>query len=174
MSPYRLQAFSLMELLVSIALTAILLSIAAPSFSAYLQQSRQTAHINQMLAALNYARNRAISGAMPVSLCAGTSSCNGSRRWQEQLLIFIDVNLNGQLDGSDTLLQMEPLVTNYTWDWSNFRNQKHLSFKVDGTTHALNGTLTLCENTRPAARIVINLAGRARIDRAASNNLCSR
>lgn len=173
MTPSRLQAFSLLELLVTLAVAGTLLSIAVPSFSAYLEQNRQTAHVNQMLGAINYARATAITAGTTVSLCAGDGACDNSRRWQDQILIFTDANRNGQLDGSDTLLRINALASDYSWDWSNFRRQKHMSFKSDGTTLSLNGTFTLCQHAQDARRVVINLSGRARSDKPTDEARCT-
>lgn len=164
MLPTRQQAFSLIELLTTLVVLGILLSIALPSLSTHIQHSRQTTQVNLMLGALYYARAKAITSRTMVSLCAGDSSCGDSTRWHQQILIFSDTNRDGHFDEGDSLLHVASLAENYSWNWSNFRNQKHMSFKANGATHALNGTFTLCQNTQAIKRVVINLSGRAKLE----------
>lgn len=173
MMPSRQQAFSLIEAIVTLAILGTLIGIAIPSLSSTIQSSQQTTQVNQMVSALNYARTKAITSRRMVSLCAGNTSCSNSTRWQEQILIFSDGNRDGLLNQSDTLLSMVSLAENYSWNWSNFRNQKHMSYKPDGTTHSLNGTFTLCLQDDPTRAVAINASGRARLATPKKANACA-
>lgn len=172
MGPDQQKAFSLAELLVVIVVLGIVLSIATPSFNAFIQHNRQTTHVNQMIDLLNYARAEAVTRRTMVSLCSGDASCGSATYWQHQILIFNDTNRNGQFDIGDALLRIALLDENHRWHWSNFRNQKHMSYKPDGTTHSLNGTFTLCQNAQPMRSITLNTSGRARLG-AANAERCS-
>lgn len=167
------RAFSLIEILITLIITSIVFSIATPSLSSAIQSSKQTIHTNQMIGALNYARNKAITSKRMVSLCAGSTSCNNATQWEQQIIIFIDINQDGQFNQTDTLLNTLYLDEIYSWHWSNFRNQKHMSYKPDGTTHSLNGTFTLCMQHLPTRSIVINTSGRARIAAPTNANACT-
>lgn len=61
--------FTLIELLITVALVAILATIAAPSFSRVIQGSQLSAHANDLLAAVAYARSEAIKRGTTISLC---------------------------------------------------------------------------------------------------------
>lgn len=173
MISYPQQAFSLIEALVTLALLSTLASIAIPSLSSTIQGSRQTTQTNQLIGALNYARSKAITNRGMVSLCAGNASCSNSTRWQQQILIFSDANRDGLLNPEDTLLVVVSLAENYSWNWSNFRNQNHMSYKPDGTTHSLNGTFTLCLQGQPTRAVAINTSGRARLATPSTINACA-
>lgn len=78
--------FTLIELLVTIAIAAIFLTLAVPSFTSMVMNNRLTAATDGLTAALNYARNTALSGAITVEVCpigtlnsttCGTSWANG-------------------------------------------------------------------------------------------------
>lgn len=155
------QGLTLPELLISLSLAAILLAGAAPAFSNLLQSSRNSAHTNELHSAVNFARAQAIQTRRSVSICSGTDQCRNSRRWQQQLLIFIDHNRDGQLDAGEQLLRTTELSGDVHWYWSNFRQRSHLTFKPDGTTHSLNGTFTLCRQQNAQRSIVINITGRS-------------
>lgn len=172
MPPNRHTGFTLIELLIVLLLLGILISIALPSFATLLQKNRQTTTLNQLRLALHYARSYAIISRQTVSICSGQTSCIDSRQWSEQLLVFHDSGSNGQIDDDDTVLQQPTLPAGYSWHWSNFRNQPHMSFKSDGTTHSLNGTFTLCHEDQPTQQIVINITGRTRIQTPPTGTSC--
>lgn len=159
MNPPHTRGFSLIEALACLLLLSVLLSIATTSLGTVIQQQRYQTATSDMLNALNYARSKAITYKNKVSLCAGQARCDNSQHWQQQLLIFSDLNGNGQIDTDDTLLKISELDPSISWSWSNFRNMPHLTFRPNGATHSLNGTFTLCQASRA---IKINPAGRSR------------
>ena len=173
MTPNQQSAFSLIETLIILIISSILLSIAMPSLSSSIQRTQQMTHTNQMIGALNYAREKAITSKRMVSLCAGNTSCDNTTRWEQQIIIFINTNQDGEFNQTDILLNTLYLDKTYSWYWSNFRNQKQMSYKPDGTTHSLNGTFTLCQHHLPTRVIVLNTSGRARIAAPSNANACA-
>lgn len=168
----RDQGFTLVELLITISILAIVLTMAIPTFSTVTDSIRQRTQVNQLLADLNFARSRAITSRRTVSLCAGQTSCDGVARWKNQIIIFEDVNANGALDNNELPVRVSTLAGSHEWNWGNFRNQRHMSFKPDGTTHSLNGTFTLCRKNQALRKIVINITGRTRLDSPTDNERC--
>ncbi|MCY1287259.1 Type II transport protein GspH [compost metagenome] len=164
---------TLVELMLCLLIGGIVLGLALPSFSALLNSSTQAQLTNQLLGQLHYARGTAVLGKTTVALCAGQDRCSGSSNWQRQLLVFIDQNGNGQLDPAEKLLRQEPLRPDYSWQWSSFRHRSYVLFDSDGTTRALNGTFTLCENGTPLKQIVISVSGRPRTQSPSPDARCS-
>lgn len=171
-SPTYQRAYSLLELLITISVMALLMGSAAPSLISQLQKSRQIDTINQMHAHLNYAREKATSSRSVISLCTGHNTCAETRTWQEQMLIFQDSNRNGQLDQGETLLKVASINANHRWIWTNFRQQKHMAFKPNGATDSLNGTFTLCETNQAVSSIVINITGRVKLETPKNSDRC--
>jgi len=169
----RDQGFTLVELLITLSILAIVLTMAIPAFSEATDSVRRRTQVNQLLADLNFARNRAITSRRTVSLCAGKTSCDGIARWKDQVVIFDDLDGNGRLDGNELPLRVSTLAGTYEWNWGNFRNQRHMSFKPDGTTHSLNGTFTLCRENQALHKIVINATGRMRLESPTDNKRCT-
>jgi type IV fimbrial biogenesis protein FimT len=73
----RERGFSVLELMVVLAVAALLATIAAPSFGRMQRAASLSAATNQLLWALNYARTAAVLNSMPVTLClsADGESC---------------------------------------------------------------------------------------------------
>lgn len=172
MTPNRHAGFTLSELLVTLAMLGILLGIAIPKFATIIERNRQNGLVYQLQGTLHHARTHAITTRQSVSICSGNSSCNDTQQWSGQLLSFRDPNRNGQIDLGEDILLASSLPDDYSWYWSNFRSQSHMSFKPDGTTHGLNGTFTLCHDDTPKRQIVINLTGRARLQTPPTNTAC--
>lgn len=66
--------FTLVELLVTIALGSILLALAVPSFNGFIIANRLTTQANEMVAAINFARSEAIKRNGSISLCRANST----------------------------------------------------------------------------------------------------
>lgn len=66
----RAVGFTLMELLIVVALAAIILALGAPQFGEFQRNNRLTSASNDLLAALQLARTEAIKRQRPVALCA--------------------------------------------------------------------------------------------------------
>lgn len=170
--PDKDQGFTLLELLTKLTLLAVVLAVAIPSFNSALDSARQRTQINQLMSDLNFARSRAITSRHPVSICAGQENCNGSRSWNGQIVIFEDLNGNGKVDTEDVQLRISRVDAGYEWKWRNFRKQRHMTYKPDGTTHSLNGTLILCRHDLALKTIVINITGRARLGTPTADDHC--
>ncbi len=74
------RGFTLLELLITVAVAAVLAAIAVPSFRTVMQNSARDAALNSLSNALNYARNAALRSDAPVSVCpkVATSDACGS------------------------------------------------------------------------------------------------
>ena len=133
--PDKYQGFTLVELLMTLTVLAVVLAIAIPSFASAIDSVRQRTQINQLVADLNFARSRAITSRRPVSICAGQENCNGTRSWSGQLLTFEDLNGNGRLDEDDASLRISMIDTSLKWTWRNSRKQRHMTFKPQPERH---------------------------------------
>lgn len=83
--------FTLVELLITIAVAAILLSVAVPSFRSMVINSRLTTQTHDMIAAINLARSEAIKRNSTVTLCrtrtAGATACDAANaEWKHWII----------------------------------------------------------------------------------------
>lgn len=166
------QGKSLVELLACLAIAITLACTTTPALFDLADRNRQTQWTNQMLAMLHNARSQAALGKRPISLCAGTLTCNRNTNWQHSVLTFIDVNGNGSFDANDKIEQTLALPAGASWHWSAPLRKPHLTYQPDGTTKALNGTLTLCLSGKAARQIKVSLSGRLRTQEPESSINC--
>jgi len=88
--------FTLIELMVTIAIVAIMLVVAAPSFRNFIRNSELTSLTNKLLAAINAAR----SEAMKYGQNALVIPANGGNDWTQGWIVFVDSNRNNSYDES--------------------------------------------------------------------------
>ena len=61
--------FTLLELLVTVAVAAVVVGVAVPQFSRFVAESRVSAATTELRMALHFARSAAVTGRLPVTLC---------------------------------------------------------------------------------------------------------
>ncbi len=84
--------FSLIELMVTIAIVAILLAMAFPSFEGAMRSNRVATTTNEMLASLALARSEAIRSSRDSMLCASGDglACDDTLDWNAGWIIAMD------------------------------------------------------------------------------------
>jgi type IV fimbrial biogenesis protein FimT len=170
-----LQGFSIVELLVTLAIAALLIGIAIPGFSEFLARQRSIAAVNQLLGAIHFARSAAITRRTTVALCpAEQAACSRRNQWHLGAMIFKDNNADGVRDADETVIaQLPPLRARERVTWRSFRNKSYLHFRSNGLTSWQNGSFHYCPeggDPRYAKAIIINAQGRATKSRDADND----
>ena len=108
MSPLTCRGFTLIELIMAVAISAILLGVGIPSFQSFAQDSRVTSQTNEFVAAINTARSEAIKRSAPIGMCSSSDAltCAASNSWTSGWIIFTDSSgATGAIDATDTLLR---------------------------------------------------------------------
>lgn len=87
------QGFTLIELMITLAVMAIVVAMAAPGFNNMITNNRSTSMASELVATVNYARSEAIKQAKRVSICPstnGTSCLASADDWAKGWLVFVD------------------------------------------------------------------------------------
>lgn len=104
---HRQQGFTLVELLVTFAIVAILVSLAVPSFSRLIAQWQRDNVTRALATDLQQARSEAIKSSRKVVICpstnttASTPTCSGASEWKSGWLVFVDTNADSEFKASD-------------------------------------------------------------------------
>jgi type IV fimbrial biogenesis protein FimT len=91
---------TLIELLITVAVLAILIAAGVPSFRELLKNTEITAQANELLTAIHFARSEALKRARPVSICRSSDGTTCGSDWQDGWLVFVDGNAAGSTSAS--------------------------------------------------------------------------
>jgi type IV fimbrial biogenesis protein FimT len=99
----RSPGFSIIELMVVVALAGVLLGLAVPSFRGLIERNRAAGEMNSLVGDLQFARSEAIKRGLPVSVCpsSDSSTCLGAGTWHSGWIVFTDPDRSGTLDDAD-------------------------------------------------------------------------
>lgn len=96
--------FTLVELVVTLAVLAIIVSMAAPSFTGLMNSSRLTSQSNEIVAALQSARMDAIRRNAPSYFCSSNNNatCTNTSPWTGWI-VYTDIDRDNTVDAGELL-----------------------------------------------------------------------
>ena len=161
----RTAGFTLIEMMMTLALVAILAAIAVPAFGKLVQATEGETSGSAFTAALSTARLLAVSRHANVSICPTLDQryCGRTSEWQHGWMVFVDADRDGVRADSEDLLsvtQAEPEGVAIVGSAGRLR----IGYRPDGSASGSNATFTLCDRrgADSATALVINNAGRVR------------
>jgi type IV fimbrial biogenesis protein FimT len=159
------RGMSVLELMISIGLAALLLGLAVPSMGKLMANQRISAATNEMIAHLQYARLQAVMRNLNVVACpsADQQRCAGNR-WDRGWMVFTDADDNGQPDGSSDILRVVGADDRARID-SGGRHR--LRFQPSGGAYGTNLTLRVCAVATPVdgRAVIVSNPGRVRMQK---------
>lgn len=162
------RGFTLIELMVTLAVMAVLLGIGVPSFQRLQQSTRTSTAFHLLTTSLALARLSAVKSNAPVSVCPSRDGrhCRGDTVWDDGWIVFADPEKNGQPDSETAVLQRidgigEGLALRSTG------GRKLVRFTPDGWAYGSNLSVRLCVEKKAEllGMVVVNNAGRPRTER---------
>jgi type IV fimbrial biogenesis protein FimT len=165
------RGFTLLELMVTVTIVAILAALAAPSFTRLIADNNLSTQVNSLLADLRFARSEAIKRGINITLCPSstslntTATCSGSD-WRTGWIAFIDADANNSRANTETILRRQEafaagasIVSNNPTPISSLRF--NAEGRIPGGMGALN--FTAVNNIAPNRLLCISVTGRVRV-----------
>lgn len=160
------QGFTLVELLLSVAMGAVLLALAVPLFSGPVRDARMTSAVNAFVHGIHVARHQSQALGAELVLCRSRSGeqCTPGTPWRDGYLVFVNRDRDNppRVDSGEAILQRAG-----PFEGTILANREVFVFRPYGL-RSVNGTITLCdERGQAAARaVIVSPAGRPRAVRA--------
>lgn len=171
--------FTLIELMVTLAVFGLLAAFAAPSVTGLMRSNRLSTQTNEFISALNIARSEAVKRGTVVTLCISdgnaTPNCDSaSTSWQDGWIIFTDLNGDASFsNATENLIRIhEKLSDDYTLTSTHFESIAfNIQYNSTGVLRVRDAdsstspqrTFTLCDpytgNQKRAKGININKLG---------------
>lgn len=150
------RGFSLVELMVALAVAAILAAIAIPAFDSFILSNRLSSYASAFSASARVARSEAMKRNLPVTLCKSSNgtSCSTSGGWEQGWIV---------LSGTTVISRQQATVTGYVLSSSI----NSLTFQPNGLG-ATQSTVTVCRASPLGAQerqVTVSATGRASISK---------
>jgi type IV fimbrial biogenesis protein FimT len=157
--------FTLIEMLITIAIAAILMGIAIPSFRYITNANRIASELNGLLGDLQLARSEAIKEGRTITVCQSNdgASCSNSTSWEGGWIVFSDPTNVGVYDAGEVYIRKQKRFSGSdTFVASN--NVSVITFNREGYAVGMaNGTLLALHdsgnNSAWTRCLSINLSG---------------
>lgn len=160
----RKNGYSLLELLITLLILGVLLSLAFPSFQQQIQRTRLLTETDLLQQGILFARTNAISLNQRVTMAHKGSWASG---WD----IFVDANNNGRLDEGERIIltQSKELIARIH---TSSPVDNYVSFTGTGQSHWATGranggfqagTFTICMEETKSTQLILARGGRVRL-----------
>jgi type IV fimbrial biogenesis protein FimT len=163
-SPTHGEGFTLPELMVCLAITAIVLSFTLPTFGQVVRSNKADQVRNDLLTLFNFARLEAIHQQQVITVCPLNNSGICHNDWRGSVTAFTDGNNNGQLESHESALRRINVDLGQWTVKKRPTSRAHFQIDAIGTANRTAGSVELCHPlfTEGGRALVISFAGRVR------------
>ncbi|MCL1144864.1 GspH/FimT family pseudopilin [Shewanella marinintestina] len=157
----KLFGFTVIELMVTMAVATILISSSIPSLKAFYSHARSNSNIRKIQQSVQLARNHAVAYGLRVTVCPlEAKKCTDN--WQKNITVFTDSGDSNILDGNDQVIySIGPFSDRDTISY----NRAAIRFQPEGLASGTNGTLRYCPDlldSEYSRAVIVNQSGRVR------------
>ena len=161
----RQYAFTLIELMVTLAVLGISLMIAVPSFISYSRSNRTVSETNSLVGALNFARSEATKRSANVSVCTSSdgATCGAGIGWTSGWIVYVNTDNDdpAQVDGGEEILRVYGATAPGNTLSASATLAGFVTYRANGFSN-VQGSFVLCDDrgTDSARVVTVNRTGR--------------
>lgn len=163
----KLAAYTLLEVLLVVALSAILLSFAVPSYNSFISRARSQRYLASVIDAMEFARQEAIKRSSIITLCPVDTEqhCIDSKEWLHGYVVYFNPNQQDQPEQNVDILRYYP-APNKSATFSRNGQQENINILADGSLNAQQKTFSYkdANNLNANWELILNSSGRLKIE----------
>ena len=161
------KGLTLLNLIISLAISAIMLGVAVPSTNSIINSSRIAGQVNDLRGAIALTRSEAIRRNQHVVICKSDNGqqCTRNGRWDSGWIIYADENRNRKRDQHEPLILVRgKLPAGHVIDYRAFGSRHYLAYRPTGYTRT-NGTFYICkpQDIKRSKALILTKSGRVRL-----------
>ncbi|WP_428624072.1 GspH/FimT family pseudopilin [Sedimenticola sp.] len=153
---------TLIELMIGVALMAVVLGLAVPGFQELIANNRLVTQTNNLVTAIHFARAEAAKRGLTVSIRV-TDNADAANEWGKGWTIFIDANGDGLVTAGEEIRASDSIPGTITMDSTG--NISLYNFFANGFAGGID-TVNVCDGRagESGRQISISATGRVRTD----------
>lgn len=163
--PFPIRGFTVLELMVSLAVLGILLAIAIPSYATLITSTRVSAQHNALAGDLALTRSEAVKRNRQVIICLSPdgAACGTGNAWDQGWMIFVDLDRDQARDPGEPVLRTQSALDAGTrLEYNAFGSNRYVAYQPTGMTKT-NGTFSFCPGVAGHQRaLILTKTGRVR------------
>jgi len=164
----RQHGFTLVELMTTLMIVAILTTVAVPGFNTTIKNNRQITQANLLVSSISLARSEAVKHGRTAKLCVSSDqatavppTCTLETNWELGWIVWVDLNNDNVLDVGEERRFVQAFPPSITLT----STVTQLDFSAQGAAAnaaTINRTLDLCDNrvNETGRQISISATGR--------------
>ena len=165
--------FTLIELIVTVAVIGILAITAGPELGTFLERNKLVTQTNNFVSSLAIARSEAAKRGAPVTVCIGNAAQDtcigaGGTNWEDGWIGFVDLNSDSTIDAGETILNVNNEVSGDT----TIRSDQYvfsITYRGDGSVTS-SGTFKICSGEGATRAKAINVMASGLVSQGRDND----
>jgi type IV fimbrial biogenesis protein FimT len=164
LKPTKFKGFTIIELMVTVSVAAILASIALPNLTALMTKYRLTNENTDLMLDFVSARSEAATRSTRITVCQSSDGLSCSTGgWDTGHIVFVDKATIGSVDAGDEILRVSAAIKSGDTMASSTADTS-VTYDASGSPSA-NFTISTCKSGYSGAKVIIYPTGRVRSDK---------
>ncbi len=161
----KASGFTLIELMLTLGVAAILAMIGAPALGSLLARTREASAEARVAGTLRHARTAAVMDNTRIIVCPSADGrhCRAGYDWQHGWIVAPDADHDGQPDAGRQVIAALPAMPRGSRIITS-SGRRHIIFHPDGNSAGSNARFTICHaRDRDGKSVVVSNSGRVRV-----------
>jgi type IV fimbrial biogenesis protein FimT len=167
-----LRGLTVLELVVVLAMVALLCSLAYPSFTDAVGRLRADLLRMQLVSVFNSARSTAITRFQPIGVCPSDDGRQCGSEWSRGWIIHRDHGPGTPTLAPEDILHFRPGYRDTQLLARSSQGRTRLRFQADGRSGGSTLTLDICAGETMHSQVIVNNVGRTRSTRLREHAEC--